>query len=144
MLMMLPDFAFTYFLLAPSTARVPGLGLGAVGAALRITVLGLVGVQLYQRDLVRSLGGSYRRVLKQQLIAALVAGGCAVLALAVVGGVLGSVVPLSTLSRLSLASVVYGASIVAVVAAFPEIVSSSKAELMALIGAVMSARVGRS
>lgn len=141
LMLLLPDLALTYFLLAPPTAIVPGLGLGAIGSALKVTGLALVGVQFYQWDLLRSFGGSYRRVLKQQLTAGLVAAGCAVLALVAIRGVLESLVSLSALSRLGLMSLVYGCAIVAVVAFFPQMVSSSKSELLSLLDATMSLRL---
>jgi O-antigen/teichoic acid export membrane protein len=133
LLMLIPDFILTYFFIAPPTARLPGLGWGAVGSALKLTGLGLLGVQLYQWDLCRSFGGSYRRLLKQQLFAAAVAVGCAAVALLCVRGVLESVVPLNALARLALSSALYAAGIVGIVAAFPEVVSSSKHELSSLL-----------
>jgi hypothetical protein len=37
----------TYGLLAPPTAPVPGLGLGAIGLVLKVVIFGLLTVQVY-------------------------------------------------------------------------------------------------
>ena len=52
-LTMVLSVPITYFLLAPPTAAVPGLGLGAVGLSLKLVVLQILGVVLAAHVLVR-------------------------------------------------------------------------------------------
>jgi O-antigen/teichoic acid export membrane protein len=54
LLMMGVSVPITYFLLAPRAAVVPGLGLGAVGLAIKMVVLGIVGVNLQGYVIARS------------------------------------------------------------------------------------------
>lgn len=56
-LTMVISIPITYFLLAPPTAVVPGLGLGAVGLSLKLVVLQILGVGLAARVLVRDNEG---------------------------------------------------------------------------------------
>jgi O-antigen/teichoic acid export membrane protein len=63
LLLSVPDLALTYLLLAPASARVPGLGLGALGAAIKLTGFALVSVGVYEFALMRHLGLNYRTVL---------------------------------------------------------------------------------
>src|SRR5262249_54132163 len=54
--MMVAGIPVTYFTLAPSTAVVPGLGLGAVGLALKTVILNVVGVSLMACIIARQQG----------------------------------------------------------------------------------------
>jgi hypothetical protein len=78
-----PDLLLTYFLIAPSTAPVPGLGLGAVGFAIKMALYGLVGVHVLDWLNCRVLGIDYAALFRGRIAVSLVIGG---VALAVVGG----------------------------------------------------------
>jgi O-antigen/teichoic acid export membrane protein len=61
-----PDIVLTYFLLAPSGARVPGLDLGAAGVAVRMVGYGLLSVQVYEWSNARHFGIGYGRLLRER------------------------------------------------------------------------------
>jgi O-antigen/teichoic acid export membrane protein len=73
----IPDIALTYFLLAPSDARVPGFDLGAVGVAVRMVGYGLLSVQVYEWSNARHFGIDYRELLRERagIFAALAVAG---------------------------------------------------------------------
>lgn len=56
-LTMVLSIPIAYFLLAPPTARVPGLGLGAIGLSLKLVLLQVLGVVLAAHVLVRDNAG---------------------------------------------------------------------------------------
>ncbi len=69
-LLSIPDVVFTYVLLAPATAPVPGLHLGAIGFAIRTAIYGLVSVELFDWLNCRFLSISYGRALGRKGAAA--------------------------------------------------------------------------
>lgn len=80
-LLSLPDLLLTYLLLAPSSARVPGLQLGAVGMAIKTALYGLVTAEVYDWLNCRYLKMSYARILGRKTLVAVVVGAVALLAL---------------------------------------------------------------
>ncbi len=75
-----PSLLLTYFLLAPADSRIPGLELGALGIAIKMTLYGLLSVQVYVYLNARYLKFSFTRLFLEQ-------GGIA-LFLAVIAGLL--------------------------------------------------------
>ncbi len=71
-----PDLALTSLLLAPASAPVPGLGLGAIGVALRMVVYGLASVLVYEWFNLRHFELSWRDALAHKIRAAVVVGAC--------------------------------------------------------------------
>jgi len=67
----------TYFLLAPRSAAVPGLGLGARGVALKMVVLGMLTVQFYELSNARFFQFSYLQATIDKMKTTLVVGGIA-------------------------------------------------------------------
>jgi len=78
-----PDLLLTYFLIAPSTAPVPGLGLGAVGLAIKTALYGLVGVHVLDWLNCRVLGIDYAALFRGRIAVSL---GIGIVALAFIGG----------------------------------------------------------
>jgi O-antigen/teichoic acid export membrane protein len=78
-----PDLLLTYFLIAPPTAAVPGLGLGAVGFAIKTALYGLIGVHVLDWLNCRVLGIDYAALFRGRLAVSL---GIGAVALAVIGG----------------------------------------------------------
>jgi O-antigen/teichoic acid export membrane protein len=76
-LISIPDLLLTYFLLAPSTGLVPGLGLGSFGVAFRMVCYGLVSVQLYEWSSFRFFGLNYSKSLLDKFVVTLMVGICA-------------------------------------------------------------------
>ena len=58
-LISIPDVLLTYFLVAPREASVPGLGLGAVGVALKMSIYSLVSVQVFEWTAFRFFGVAF-------------------------------------------------------------------------------------
>jgi O-antigen/teichoic acid export membrane protein len=77
-----PDLLLTYFLVAPSTAPIPGVGLGAVGLAIKTALYGLVSVHVYDWLNCRILGIDYAALFRGRVVVSL---GIGAVALAVVG-----------------------------------------------------------
>lgn len=80
-LLSLPDLLLTYLLLAPSSARLPGLQLGAVGMAIKTALYGLLTAEVYDWLNCRYLKMSYAKILARKALAAAVVGAVALLAL---------------------------------------------------------------
>jgi len=132
LLLSIPDLVLTYLLVAPTTAGLPGFGLGALGVAIKTTAFALVSVQVYDWALMRHFGFSYPGVALGRIAT-----------LAVVIGIGGGVMLL--LSRTTaaylrtgpIASLFVGSSgyflvVVAIVVIAPPLVGFSRGELAAL------------
>lgn len=76
-LLSIPDLLLTYVLLAPTTALVPGLHLGAVGMASKMALFGIVSVQVYDWTCCRHLGLSYVATLRRNIAAMATVGAIA-------------------------------------------------------------------
>ena len=103
----IPDLLLMYVLLAPPTARVPGLGLGAIGVAIHMVGYGLLSVQAYEWSNLWYWGMSYTKIVQQKLMAAFMTGCCAVLVLRGLESILRDQWGLSPIFSLMLASPVY-------------------------------------
>jgi O-antigen/teichoic acid export membrane protein len=82
----MPSLALTYFLLAPRTGTLPGLGLGALGVAIKMVVYGLMSVQVYEWFNMRFFHASYGEAAAKKAITLAFVGSCAVIAFVGAGG----------------------------------------------------------
>jgi O-antigen/teichoic acid export membrane protein len=127
LLLSIPDVAITYILLAPSTALVPGLGLGAVGVALKTAGYTLISVQAYELSSRRLFGQSYLAALVERLRVLGIVGLLGVIILVkfseAIEGTTGA------LAALAVASAVYGTAIVAMLLIVPGMFGLRRAEL---------------
>jgi len=133
-----PDVLLTYVLLAPPGGVVPGLGLGALGVALKLTGVGLVGVQVYERSNFRWLGLSYTRALVQKTVTVLAVGTLAAALLWGLEPVVEARLGVGELTSLALTSALYLVLAGAIVLAWPEMVALTRGEI-----AAASAAAGR-
>lgn len=77
----IPGLVVTYLLLAPPSALIPGLGLGALGIAIRMVGYDLLSVQAYEWMSHRTFGLNYFNTLVQKFYMLLVVFICAGLTL---------------------------------------------------------------
>jgi O-antigen/teichoic acid export membrane protein len=124
-----PDLALTYVLLAPPTAPVPGLNLGAIGVALRMVGYGLLSAQVFDWSNFRFFGLSYSRAVLQRLAAVAVVGGCAVMVMGGLHHVL-QAWRLHALLSLALVSGLYFGIVSAAVLVWPGMIGFSRAEIL--------------
>jgi hypothetical protein len=76
-LISIPDVLLTYFLVAPRDASVPGLGLGAVGVALKMSIYSLVSVQVFEWTAFRFFGVPFGAAMRTRLLMLATIGACA-------------------------------------------------------------------
>lgn len=119
----------TYFLLAPSTLPVPGLGLGAMGLALKAVVVGLLSVQLYVWLNCRYLGLPFVRALMANAVVGLAVGAVAIATNSLLGSFEGHALGHSPVLTLSVNTVVYFGGVVTLVLFFPRLCGLSREEL---------------
>jgi O-antigen/teichoic acid export membrane protein len=134
LLLSLPDMALTYFLVAPAEARVPGLGLGALGVAIKLTGFALITVGVYEAALMRHLGLSYRRLVSSYLRMAAIVVPVAAASIVLGGDVLQRRWEAGSVAALGFGSLVYFTSMAALAVAFPHLVGVSRPQLRALAG----------
>ncbi len=128
LLLSIPDLLLTYLLLAPRTALVPGLHLGALGLACKTAIYALVSVQFYDHLNCRSLSLSYRRSLRMRLLALAVVGGIAFITLDR-GCAWLLRAGLSSVSALALASCVYAVAVALLGWQQPQLMGLSREQL---------------
>ncbi|WKZ36505.1 MAG: hypothetical protein QY332_01020 [Anaerolineales bacterium] len=127
-LVSIPDLILSYFLLASPHAPVPGLGLGAIGVALRMVVFGLLFVQVYEWMSHRTFGLSYLSTLTQKLAVAAVILFCGYLAMSLLGTLLeGQGVPI--LAVFGITSLIFFAMVGTCGLFWPSLLGISRAEL---------------
>jgi O-antigen/teichoic acid export membrane protein len=80
-LLSVPDLLLVWFLLAPRSATIPGLNLGAEGMAIRTAMYGLVSVHFFDWVNCRSMGLNFAVALRRRLAGFLAVGGLAFVAL---------------------------------------------------------------
>jgi O-antigen/teichoic acid export membrane protein len=124
-----PDLLLTYLLLAPSTAALPGLQLGAVGMAIKTALYGLVTSEVYDWLNCRFLNVGYLRSLMRKLALAGVVGVLAILLLKS-GGALLQRQGMHAAAALVLASAAYAAAIALMVLLWPTVAGVSREQLM--------------
>jgi O-antigen/teichoic acid export membrane protein len=123
-----PDLLLTYFLLAPPTAAVPGLGLGALGLAIKLALFGLVSVQLYDWLNRRYLGIPRLAALGRRAFALVLVGALAWLTLNLALHWLRSR-GLGALPALLIASAAYALAVLGLVFWRPSIAHLTRAQL---------------
>lgn len=128
-LIAIPDVLLSYFLLAPTNAAVPGLGLGAMGIALRFVVYGLLSAQLYEWVNSRFFGFQYAKLLLAKLATVVIIGASGVGTILILGEVLRSRWALSALYVFAITSALYFALIGIVVLVQPRLAGFRRAEL---------------
>jgi O-antigen/teichoic acid export membrane protein len=127
-LLSIPELLLTYLLLAPVTAPVPGLHLGAVGMAIKTALYGLVVAQIYDWLNCRFFKIRYAAELTRKLVAALTIGATAVVLVG--GGVrwlprLG----MSDVTALCVSSCLYAAAVMLLVLLWPGVAGISREQL---------------
>jgi O-antigen/teichoic acid export membrane protein len=124
-----PDLFLTYLLLAPTTAPVPGLHLGAIGMAIRTSFYGLLTAEVYDWLNCRFFKIGYLKVLIRKLAVAAAVG---LLAILLVGS--GSVrlqrIGMGAVAALTLASGAYAASVAILVLLWPGAAGISREQLV--------------
>jgi O-antigen/teichoic acid export membrane protein len=128
-LLSFPDLLLTYLLLAPSTAWVPGLHLGAMGLALKTALYGLLCAEVYDWLNCRFLGVSYPSVLLRRLAAAAAVGVIATVVLRF-GAAWLLRVGLGPITALILAALVYAATVAMMVLVWPSVAGISREQFV--------------
>jgi O-antigen/teichoic acid export membrane protein len=125
-----PDLLLTYILLAPRSAVVPGLGLGAIGMALKMTVFGLLSSQVYDWANCRVLKIGFASGLPRKLATAAIT---AVLAIGFLraGAEFLQRAGVGAIPSLCIAALGYAAAVATVVAFRPELAGFTRTELLA-------------
>lgn len=72
----IPDVLLSYFLLASSTAPIPGLNLGAIGIAIRMVIYGLMSVQMYEWMSHKTFGLNFMKTFIQKISVAIIILTC--------------------------------------------------------------------
>ena len=129
LLLSIPDAALTYLVLAPGDALVPGLHLGAVGFAAKITLYGLLSVQVYDWLNCRYLGIRYGAALLQRITVILSVGLAALLLLGI-GGPMLRHMGFKDLGALTLASLAYLLSMALLLWLAPGMAGLTRARLL--------------
>jgi O-antigen/teichoic acid export membrane protein len=124
-----PDVLLTYILLAPPSAPVPGLHLGAVGLALKTAVYGLVSVQVYDWLNCHFLGIRYVSILGRRIVALVTVGAIAGLLLGG-GGPLLRRSGIGSVTALGLSSCAYALMIAASIWLYPGLAGLTRAQLV--------------
>jgi hypothetical protein len=132
-----PDMLLTYLLLAPGTAVVPGLHLGAMGMAIRTALFGLVIAEVYDWLNCRYLRISYARVLARKSASAAAVGALAVL-LFESGGAWLARMGVGGIAALILASAAYAAAVALMVLLWPSVAGLSREQLLPIMRALGS------
>jgi O-antigen/teichoic acid export membrane protein len=128
-----PDLLLTYILLAPQSAAVPGLHMGAVGLAIKSAGYGFLSVQGYDWLNCHYLGIRYATLLGRRIIALVSVGVIAVLSI----GLGGSFVRMNgggNASALALSSVAYGLMVAVCVWIRPELAGLDRTQLLSGLG----------
>jgi O-antigen/teichoic acid export membrane protein len=128
-LLSIPELLLTYLLLAPTSAPVPGLHLGAVGMAIKTALYGLVGAQVYDWLNCRYLGISYARSSGRRAIVLLAVGGAAAVVIGA-GGPWLQRAGVEQLKALLACTVGYAAVIVMMVWLWPGLAGLSRAQIV--------------
>ena len=123
------DLALVYFLLVPADAFIPGLGLGAVGVAIRLVVFGLIGVQLYERADARYFRFSYVQATLSKIRSIILVGAVAFATLRWAPARLLEYTAGSTVAAATIASILYLSIIGVIVFRWPEIMGLTRAHV---------------
>jgi O-antigen/teichoic acid export membrane protein len=135
----IPDVLLTYLLLAPSTAAVPGLHLGALGLAIKTAVYGFISVQLYDWLNCHFLGIRYAVVLGHRIVALVTIGVIALVFLAA-GAALLRGAGAGAIGALALSSGAYALAVAATLWLQPGLAGLSRVQLLSGIGLLRRAQ----
>jgi O-antigen/teichoic acid export membrane protein len=125
----IPELVLTYLLLAPASAPVPGLHLGAIGMAVKAACYGLVAAQVYDWLNCRFLAIPFARTLRRRALALLAVGAAAAVLIGY-GSPWLQRAGLAPLTALLVCSVLYGAAIVLMVWFWPGLAGLSRAQIL--------------
>lgn len=128
----------TYFLLAPSTLPIPGLGLGAMGLAIKAVVVGLLSVQLYVWLNCRFFGLRYGRALMANAVAGLAIFAVALVTSTVLGGLQVRALAQNSPLALSVNTVMYFGGVATLALLFPRLCGLTRQELAEFRGQARS------
>jgi O-antigen/teichoic acid export membrane protein len=132
MLLSIPDLLLTYALIAPVGARVPGLGLGTFGMALKTTGLALLTVQVYEWALMRHFGLSYGRLLSTHVMTLAVVAVVALVTMAALRSALESALHVNAVMLLTATSSAYFITTAGIAWRWPGLLGSTRSEMIAL------------
>jgi hypothetical protein len=125
----IPDLALTYLLLAPATALIPGLHLGAIGMAIKTAGYGLVVAQVYDWLNCRFLDIPYARALGRRAVALLAVGTVAFVLIGI-GAPWVQRAGMGPLAALSLSSVSYAVALGLMLWLWPELAGLSRTQIV--------------
>lgn len=128
-LLSIPDLLLSYFLLAPASASVPGLHLGAVGMAVKTVAYGLLSAHVYDWVNCRHLRIGFAATVGRRLVALAAVGSLAIGAL----GWLGSWLVyegLPSVATLLATSCVYGAALAALIWVWPGLAGMTRDQML--------------
>jgi O-antigen/teichoic acid export membrane protein len=128
-LLSIPDVLLTYFLVAPREASVPGLGLGAVGVALKMSIYSLLSVQVYEWAAFRFFGVAFGAAMRTRLLMLATIGACAWVTIVLAGGLFERYGGQRPLGALLISSPVYFLIIGAIAVRWPELVGIERRDL---------------
>jgi O-antigen/teichoic acid export membrane protein len=137
-LLSIPDFLLTYILLAPPSAPVPGLHLGAVGLAIKTAVYGFMSVQVYDWLNCHFLGISYAAMLGRRIVALVTVGAIALVFLGVGGRALRGI-GAGSITTLALSSCAYALIVAATVWLRPALAGLTRAQVLRGMGSLRRA-----
>lgn len=135
-----PELMLTYFLLAPRTAVIPGLHLGAMGVALRMVIFGLISVQIYEWANARFFKIDYWRELIARLRMVALTGAVAGLTLVGVHRVFAR---LGDVPAAAIASMFYIAVVMAMVWIRPDLLGLSRSEILSRLRGLVQGVIAR-
>ena len=128
-LLSIPELLLTYVLLAPASAPVPGLHLGAIGMAIKTVFYGLVVAQVYDWLNCRFLGIPNLQVLMRRILAMFAVGAAAALLIGACGRWLQRA-GIDRFTVLMVCSAGYAAVIVLMVWLWPGLAGLSRAQIV--------------
>jgi hypothetical protein len=131
-LLSIPDLALVWFLLAPASATIPGLNLGAEGMAIRTALFGLASVHVFDWINCRSMGIPYAGVLRRRFAALLALGAISFVTLHLAGAA-ARVAGASSLTALLGSSFVYAIAIAALVWFAPGLLGLPRERILAAL-----------
>jgi len=136
LVMMGASLPVAYLMLAPPSATVPGLGLGAVGLAAKMVVLQIVGVNLQAYAIARGDGPAYEVAHQAVVLPVLVvmAWVCKWIAGAVLGGGVG---PWVEAWAMVLASLLYAAGSLGLVCGIPTLAGLNRGQIRLAVSGSM-------
>jgi O-antigen/teichoic acid export membrane protein len=128
LLISIPDLLLTYFLVAPRDASVPGLGLGAVGIALKMSVYSLLSVQIYEWVVFRFFGLEFGAAMRARVLMLATIVACAAVTVILTSGI-ERYAAQGPLGAMLISSPVYFLVIGAIATHWPELVGLERRDL---------------